>query len=209
MRTVDVIQGSGNRSQTLRLLMLMIIAGTFPFYCLGVIIIGSAPVEDVEAIQQHTEVSDATFTPLGADITPSATPSPYPTRVVTPTQVIILRPTPYQFVPPPTLVSTSTVAQTVVTAAPTAPAGGRDADSDGILDDADRCPNEFGYADSNGCPDLEDEDRDGIRGDADVCPNEYAPESPRGCRDFDDDGLDSSLDACPKEAGPASNRGCP
>ena len=209
MRTVDVIQGSNNRSQTLRLLMLLIIVGTFPFYCLGVIIIGSAPVEDVEAIQQQTEASAATFTPLGADITPSVTPSPYPTRFATDTPVSILRPTPYQFVPPPTSAPTNAVAQTVATAAPTLPPSGRDADGDGILDDADSCPNEFGYAESNGCPDPDDADRDGIRGAADVCPNEYAPESRRGCRDFDDDGLDSSQDECPKEAGPASNQGCP
>lgn len=202
MRTVDVIQASASRNQTLRLLMLLIIVGTFPFYCLGVIIIGSAPVEGGEVIQQQTKTSAPTFTPLGADITPSLTPTPHPTRFATDTPVSILRPTPYQFIPPPTSIPAS------ATAIPRASTLG-DSDGDGIVDDADRCPNEFGYAETNGCPDPDDADRDGVRGDADACPNDYAPESRRGCRDFDDDGLDSLDDKCPNEAGPAANQGCP
>ena len=220
MRTIDVIQGSSNRNQTLRLLMLLIVVGTFPFYCIGIIIIGSAPVAGVETIQQQTEDSPATFTPLGAGVDSSLTPSLSPTQLVTSTPVNILRPTPRQFIPPPTAAPTNTVAQTIVTSAPTpfispptrvptSTASVSDADDDGVLDQLDRCPNEFGYDDNNGCPYPDDPDRDGIRGDADFCPNEYAPGSLRGCRDFDSDGLDTVSDDCPNEAGPASNRGCP
>ena len=205
MRTVDVIQNSNNRSQTLRLLMLLIIVGTFPLYCLGVVIIGSAPAGDSQATPTPTEDDSATFTPLGADITPSATPSPAPTRIKTATPMIILRPTPLQFIPPPTAPPTDAAAQTIVAAAPAL----ADADGDGTLDDADSCPDEFGYADNRGCPYPDDIDRDGIRDAADVCPREYAPYSPRGCQDADDDGLDTSQDACPHQAGPSSNQGCP
>jgi len=220
MRTIDVIQGSSNRNQTLRLLMLLIVVGTFPFYCIGIIIIGSAPVAGVATIQRQTEDSAATFTPLGAGLVPSLTSSWPPTQLVTRTPINILRPTPRQFIPPPISAPTSIAVQTLVTSAPTpfispptslptATASVSDADDDGVLDQLDRCPNEFGYADNNGCPYPDDPDRDGIRGDADFCPREFAPGSPRGCRDFDGDGLDSYDDDCPDEPGPVSNRGCP
>ena len=108
-----------------------------------------------------------------------------------------------------TLISPS---PTVVEASPTRPTatdGPADSDGDGVLDSADNCPGEFGYADNAGCPYPDDPDRDGIRADADLCPNQFAPDSPNGCRDADDDGLDTSQDECPDEAGPSSNRGCP
>ena len=208
MRSIDVIQRGNNRNQALRLLMLTIVVGTFPFYCLGVIIIGSAPSGSVEAVQQETEASNATFTPLGADITPSMTPSPQPTRYASPTPVSILRPTPWQFIPPPaapTAAPTDALAQTSANVAPPV----NDSDGDGVADEADGCPDEFGYVDNRGCPYPDDPDRDGLRGDADLCPNEYAPYTPRGCQDADNDGLDTSQDDCPHQAGTAANRGCP
>ena len=67
MRTIDVIQGSSNRNQSLRFLMLLIIMGTFPFYCLGVFIIGSAPADNVRPTASLTQLSNATFTPLGGE----------------------------------------------------------------------------------------------------------------------------------------------
>ena len=45
MRTIDVVQSQSERNQCLRLLMLLIIVGTLPFYGIAIIIIGSAPVE--------------------------------------------------------------------------------------------------------------------------------------------------------------------
>ena len=215
MRTIDVIQGSSNRNQRLRLLMLLIIIGTFPFYCLGIILIGSAPLEGYVPPATATEAIDATFTPLGLDqpasTRVSASPLPFPSN----TPLSILQPTPRQFVPPTSIPTDHFVAQTVESPAPTAavePFGTVtiiDADGDGITDNDDGCPDDFGYADNDGCPYPDDPDRDGIRGDADVCPNEWAPNSPRGCSDFDDDGLDTSEDDCPQERGPISNRGCP
>ncbi len=216
MRTIDVIQGSSNRNQSLRLLMLMIIAGTLPFYCLGIIIIGSAPAENVVATASPTQLSDATFTPLGSDQTAWSNAAVSPVRIPSITPLSILQPTPRQFIPPTAAATASLPAQTLVIASPTvaeipptAPAGPADSDGDGQPDSADDCPEEFGYADNDGCPYPDDPDRDGIRAAADLCPKEFAPDSPNGCRDFDDDGLDTSQDDCPDMAGPVSNRGCP
>ena len=223
MRTIDVIQGQSSRNQRLRLLMILIIAGTFPFYCFAIYFIGSAPVDAPAAIRAtDTPTGPApTFTPLGANLflTPSATSGPPPLATHTPLSLPIR--TPAQFVPPTAIPAQTIVAQTVVSPSPvitaipataTATRAGpadNDADFDGIADAADDCPNEYGYADNQGCPYSDDEDRDGIRDSADSCPNEFAPGTARGCRDFDDDGLDTAADDCPNEAGPAANQGCP
>ncbi|HXI57430.1 MAG TPA: OmpA family protein [Polyangia bacterium] len=70
---------------------------------------------------------------------------------------------------------------------PPPPAPPRDSDGDGILDTADKCPNEpedkDGFQDDDGCPDP-DNDGDGIPDTADKCPNE--PEVFNGF--LDDDG---------------------
>jgi OOP family OmpA-OmpF porin len=72
-----------------------------------------------------------------------------------------------------------------------APAADNDPDKDGIVGDADKCPNEpedkDGFQDEDGCPDP-DNDGDGIPDTADKCPNE--PEDKDG---FQDD------DGCPDE----------
>ena len=219
MRTIDVIQGSSNRNQSLRFLMLLIIMGTFPFYCLGVFIIGSAPADNVRPTASPTQLSNATFTPLGGDQVAGSDTTSSLVRIPSITPLSILQPTPRQFIPPTTAPTEPFVAQTlispsptVVEASPTRPTatdGPADSDGDGVLDSADNCRNEFGYADNAGCPYPDDPDRDGIRADADLCPNQFAPDSPNGCRDADDDGLDTSQDECPDEAGPSSNRGCP
>lgn len=219
MRTIDVIQAQSSRNQSLRLLMILIIAGTFPFYCFAVYFIGSAPI-DVPAAILATDTPAGpvpTFTPLGANlfVTPSATSEALALATHTPLRLPIR--TPVQFEPPTAIPIQTIVAQTVVSPAPTATearatvprAGPADADFDGIEDAADACPNEFGYADNQGCPYDDDEDRDGIRDALDACPREFAPGTARGCRDFDDDGLDTNADECPNEAGPSANRGCP
>jgi len=215
MNTIDAMESSNNRNQTLRLLMLLIIVGTFPFYCLGVVIIGSAPAGDSQGVLEtlETEDPDATFTPLGGDLTASPTPTVTTTRLVTATQESPLQPTPFQYIPPTRVVATSTPIPTVFipspTNAPTLTPSIGDQDSDGIRDDRDNCPNVFGPADNNGCPYEDDPDRDNIRGNDDKCPNFYAPDNPRGCPDTDGDGLDDSQDNCPNQSGPRNNNGCP
>ena len=61
-----------------------------------------------------------------------------------------------------------------------------DRDGDGIMDDKDRCPNEYGVASNGGCPEKEvekpkDSDGDGITDDKDRCPDEYGVASNNGC----------------------------
>ena len=93
-----------------------------------------------------------------------------------------------------------------------------DADSDGILDDADGCPNEAedfdGFQDEDGCPDL-DNDGDGVLDVNDGCPMDAEDidgfEDEDGCPDPDNDG-DGILDVddeCPDEPGTPENNGCP
>lgn len=220
MRTIDVIQGQSNRNQSLRLLMLLIIAGTFPFYCFAIYFIGSAPAEGYEFRPTLTPSQAPSFTPLGANLisSPAATDVPPALATFTPLRQPIR--TPVQFVPPTAIPAATIVAQTLVSPTPIATdepptptprptSAFDDGDFDGIADDQDDCPAEYGYADNGGCPYSDDADRDGIRDGADACPSEFAPGSVRGCRDFDDDGLDTSEDECPNEAGPAVNRGCP
>ena len=54
MRTIDVVQSQSERNQCLRLLMLLIIVGTFPFYGIAIFIIGSAPV-DIAAVKDDAD----------------------------------------------------------------------------------------------------------------------------------------------------------
>lgn len=215
MRSIDVIQGQSNRNQSLRLLMLLIIAATFPFYCFAIYFIGSAPVEWRATALPGSLTPAPTMTALGANLfpSPSASPSPAPNASFTP--LSIGPPTPAQFIPPTAIPLSPSPSPSPLPSA-TMPAPTRrpaspvaDADFDGIADELDRCPSEFGYADNDGCAYTDDEDRDGIRDAADACPREFAPDSPRGCRDADDDGLDTVDDECPDQAGPAQNLGCP
>lgn len=207
MRTIDVVQGQSERNQCLRLLMLLIIVGTFPFYGLAIFIIGSAPVEIAAVRVTQTAAQAPSFTPLARPL-----PANTPQRALpaTPAQYVPPTPLPAQTIVAPTVLSPTPI-PIVASATAEAPAteGGADADLDGVADADDRCPNEAGSVENGGCPWSDDADRDGIRDSDDRCPNEFAPNSPRGCRDFDDDGLDTSEDDCPREAGPAANRGCP
>ena len=221
MNTIEAIQGSGGRVQTLRLILLIIIVGTFPFYCLGVYIIGSAPASGIQRTATATPVS-ATFTPLGMDRldASSATITPLPPPNATMTPLSPLQPTPRQFIPPttpaPQVIATRAIASAVptvfqpaVTIVSAATPVIADADGDGVADSDDDCPSEGGFADNRGCPYADDMDRDGFRDALDSCPQEYAPGTARGCRDFDDDGLDTAQDECPRQAGPSANKGCP
>jgi len=83
-----------------------------------------------------------------------------------------------------------------------------DTDHDGLLDNADKCPNEAedkdGFQDDDGCPEA-DNDGDGVVDQADRCPNEAEDkdgfEDDDGCpdRDNDKDGIVDGADRCPNE----------
>ena len=53
-----------------------------------------------------------------------------------------------------------------------------DKDNDGVKDSIDLCPEKFGSANSNGCPDF---DKDGIPDEYDLCPNLYGEPELQGC----------------------------
>ena len=83
-----------------------------------------------------------------------------------------------------------------------------DADSDGIADKDDMCPNAKGTKANNGCPDT---DGDGIVDKDDKCSSVKGPKANGGCPwpDTDGDGVLDKDDNCNSEVGPASNNGCP
>jgi hypothetical protein len=89
-----------------------------------------------------------------------------------------------------------------------------DRDGDGVLDDADACPDRPGPRENRGCPDG-DRDADGVIDRLDVCPDFAGPVENHGCppaaadADSDADGVIDRLDDCPEAAGPVENRGCP
>jgi OOP family OmpA-OmpF porin len=84
-----------------------------------------------------------------------------------------------------------------------------DADGDGVADLDDKCPNSRAGSrvDATGCP--LDDDRDGVMNDADRCPDVAGPESLKGCPDGDGDGVADIDDRCPKVKGTMENKGCP
>ncbi|WP_205633607.1 OmpA family protein [Labilithrix luteola] len=99
-----------------------------------------------------------------------------------------------------------------------------DRDKDGVYDDVDACPDEFGDRSDdpakNGCPAPKDRDKDGILDEIDACPDVPGVRSDdpakNGCplpKDRDKDGIPDDVDACPDTPGvrsddPAKN-GCP
>jgi outer membrane protein OmpA-like peptidoglycan-associated protein len=97
-----------------------------------------------------------------------------------------------------------------------------DRDSDGILDDMDKCPDKAedmdGFQDEDGCPDK-DHDGDGIPDKKDKCPEEPEDmdgfEDKDGCEERDNDGdtIPDAHDDCPDEAetinGVEDGDGCP
>ncbi|HEY0988851.1 MAG TPA: OmpA family protein [Kofleriaceae bacterium] len=105
---------------------------------------------------------------------------------------------------------------------PKPPKVDNDPDKDGILGDADKCPNDpedkDGFQDEDGCPDL-DNDGDGIPDAQDKCPNEAEDkdgfQDDDGCPDPDNDGdgIPDAADKCPNEPedkdGFQDEDGCP
>jgi outer membrane protein OmpA-like peptidoglycan-associated protein len=85
-----------------------------------------------------------------------------------------------------------------------------DTDGDGINDDADKCPNQYGVAKYDGCP-VPDTDGDGINDEMDKCPNQAGTAKYNGCPipDTDGDGINDEEDKCPNQAGTADRSGCP
>jgi outer membrane protein OmpA-like peptidoglycan-associated protein/opacity protein-like surface antigen len=77
----------------------------------------------------------------------------------------------------------------------------KDTDGDGITDDLDKCPNEAGPKENDGCPDK-DSDGDGIVDRKDKCPDKAGPPERDGCpeEDRDHDGIVDSKDKCPDDA---------
>jgi outer membrane protein OmpA-like peptidoglycan-associated protein/outer membrane protein W len=107
-------------------------------------------------------------------------------------------------------------------ALPAEPPPDPDPDKDGILGEADKCPNEpedmDGFQDDDGCPDP-DNDGDGIPDAQDKCPMEPEDkdgfEDDDGCPDTDNDGdgIADAQDKCPMEPedkdGFEDDDGCP
>jgi outer membrane protein OmpA-like peptidoglycan-associated protein len=88
--------------------------------------------------------------------------------------------------------------------------GPADSDGDGIMNDVDKCPDEPGTAEYEGCP-PSDSDGDGVTDDVDQCPNEPGVPEYDGCGvpDSDHDGFADDVDKCPIEKGVAEYEGCP
>jgi len=132
MRTLEALQGHSNRNQSLRLLLLLIILGTFPCYALAIFYIGSAPLDSA------TPTLAATFTPIGAGlISPSAPtlPTHTPLSYLPPTYTPLsnLPPTPRQFIPPTAIPIRTTIAPTALSPSPLPSPTAGIADADGVL----------------------------------------------------------------------------
>ncbi len=81
-----------------------------------------------------------------------------------------------------------------------------DADKDGVTDCCDKCPEVPGLAEFDGCPDT---DGDGVQDSKDKCPTVAGLKALHGCPDKDGDGVADGDDACPEVPGPKGNSGCP
>ena len=82
----------------------------------------------------------------------------------------------------------------------------KDIDQDGIPNKTDKCPNEKGTIEFNGCPDR---DNDKITDKLDSCPDIVGLAEFNGCPDVDGDKIIDKKDSCPDAAGLADLNGCP
>ena len=82
-----------------------------------------------------------------------------------------------------------------------------DKDLDGVCDDKDNCPNDFGQVQFGGCP--PDRDKDDIWDKFDKCPDEKGLKKFQGCPDTDGDDVPDYQDNCKKIKGSKSKNGCP
>lgn len=90
----------------------------------------------------------------------------------------------------------------------TAPMAYADRDLDGVSDENDRCPDDFGLGANLGCP---DQDNDQIVDIDDLCPLVAGVPENKGCPidDADGDRVADALDQCPMIKGSIANFGCP
>ncbi len=88
--------------------------------------------------------------------------------------------------------------------------GPKDRDGDGIVDSLDKCPDEKGVIEYDGCP-MPDSDNDGIADDSDECPTVPGLIKYKGCPPGDKDGdkINDDEDKCPNQPGVARYDGCP
>lgn len=86
----------------------------------------------------------------------------------------------------------------------------KDRDGDGVVDSLDKCPDEKGTVQYDGCP-VPDSDNDGIADDSDNCPTVAGLIKYKGCPPSDKDGdkINDEDDKCPNVAGVARYNGCP
>lgn len=86
----------------------------------------------------------------------------------------------------------------------------KDRDGDGIVDSLDKCPDEKGSIQYDGCP-VPDSDNDGVPDDNDACPTIPGTVKYKGCPipDSDGDKINDEDDKCPHQAGVARYAGCP
>jgi outer membrane protein OmpA-like peptidoglycan-associated protein len=84
----------------------------------------------------------------------------------------------------------------------------KDNDHDLISNKKDKCKNQAGDCNGDGCAEPDD-DLDSIPNFQDKCPNQPGPKSLDGCPDGDGDGLVDTKDRCPKSKGPRELGGCP
>ncbi|MBL7719364.1 MAG: OmpA family protein [Flavipsychrobacter sp.] len=84
----------------------------------------------------------------------------------------------------------------------------KDSDGDLVSNKRDKCPNEKGVLEMDGCPNP-DKDGDGILDKDDKCPDVAGSKTALGCPDADLDSLADAEDRCPNEAGPVALQGCP
>ncbi len=84
----------------------------------------------------------------------------------------------------------------------------KDSDGDLVSNKRDKCPNEKGVLEMEGCPNP-DKDGDGILDKDDKCPEIAGSKTAMGCPDSDLDSLADAEDRCPTEAGTVAMKGCP
>ena len=84
----------------------------------------------------------------------------------------------------------------------------KDSDGDLVSNKKDKCPNEKGVLEMEGCPNP-DKDGDGILDKDDKCPDIAGSKTAIGCPDADLDSLADAQDRCPSEAGSIALQGCP
>lgn len=85
-----------------------------------------------------------------------------------------------------------------------------DSDGDGISDLKDKCPFDIGIMEQNGCPVFADDaDGDGVKNEIDKCPLLKGKRDWQGCPDSDGDKVPDHLDRCPTQPGKTDRHGCP